>query len=216
MTLISYENVPIHETAEPLVDLSLFPFVLEPVYFQTGLSSNPKMYCRKTVANKLLRIQGKLEGRLCKIWDAWRPRSVQINIYMKFWNELSKKYPDWNEERLKKEVSVFVTDPTRSKKIPPHSTGGALDLTLVDSAGKELEMGTGFDHFGPEAAALFYDQRSDSKMIAENRRLLREAMLSEDFRFDNDEWWHFDFGNQLWALSKGKPSAPYGEKHSVE
>lgn len=72
-------------------------------------------------------------------------------------------------------------------------------------------MGTPFDHFGPEAATLFYEEIGRDPEVRKNRRLLRDAMESELFRFDDDEWWHFDFGNQLWAFKYGKAFCFYGE-----
>ena len=56
-------------------------------------------------------------------------------------------------------------------------------------------MGTGFDQFGPEAASSYFEEPGQDIKIRDNRRLLREAMLSEDFRPDVEEWWHYDFGN---------------------
>ena len=50
-------------------------------------------------------------------------------------------------------------------------------------------MGTQFDHFGPEAASLFYEQIGRDPEVRDNRRLLREAMLEEDFRYNDNEWW---------------------------
>ena len=69
----------------------------------------------------------------------------------------------------------------------------------------------GFDHFGPEAASLFYEINNIDDQVRTNRKLLRDAMVAEYFRFDDDEWWHFDYGNQLWAAALNKPYAIYGE-----
>ncbi len=134
---------------------------------------------------------------------------------MKYWKELATQHPDWTEERLKLEVGRFVTAATNPKRIPPHATGGAIDLTLVDKRGNEIEMGTGFDHFGPEAASLYFEKDNQDPVISANRKLLREAMQSEGFRIDDDEWWHYDYGNQLWAAALNQEFAVYGEKVSA-
>ena len=63
-------------------------------------------------------------------------------------------------------------------------------------------MGTIFDSFEPMAASLYFEEEGRDPQIRENRRLLREAMSAEDFRFDEFEWWHFDFGNQYGQLQK--------------
>ncbi len=211
MTLISFEDVLIKEINEPLVDLDDYDFVLESSYYNQGLSQDKKLYLRKGVVDKLVEIQTKLSDYKFKIWDGCRSRDVQNNIYQKFWTELKMKHPEWDDDRLKHEVGVFVTDPSKSERIPPHATGGAVDLTLVDSQGNELDMGTDFDFFGPEAASLYYESHSDNETVKANRKLLRESMIAAGFRSDTDEWWHFDYGNQIWAAELNKPCAIYGE-----
>ena len=76
-------------------------------------------------------------------------------------------------------------------------------------------MGTGFDYFGPEAAALYYEDIEGHEPIRENRRLLRRVLVDAGFRFDEDEWWHFDYGNQIWASALNKSKAIYGEVKMV-
>lgn len=211
MTNAIYEILPVKENNEPLIDLAKFDFILEPSYFNQGLANENRMFLREGVVKKLALIQRKLKIYQFKIWDGFRSRTVQNNIYRKFWNEMKTKHPDWNDDRLKIEVGVFVTAANDITRIPPHASGGAVDLTLVDLAGKELAMGTEFDHFGPEAHSAFYDEHNLDLKIRKNRTMLREAMMAEGFSQYSDEWWHFDYGNQLWAFTLNKPCAFYGE-----
>jgi zinc D-Ala-D-Ala dipeptidase len=106
-------------------------------------------------------------------------------------------------------MAIYVAPPSQCI-IPPHSTGGAVDLTLVDHRGYEFDMGTDFDYFGAEAGSLFFEQEGRDTKIRDNRRLLRNAMIAEDFRFDEFEW-HFDFGNQIWAAARDRSYAIYAE-----
>ena len=211
MTLIAYESIPIRESLELLVDLSKFDFVLDPVYFKQGLSDEPRMFLRELAAQKLAAAQKHLGVYRFKIWDGFRSRGVQNRIYENFWKELAMKHPDWDSRKLTEEVGLFVTDAKNPKRIPPHTTGGTVDLTLVDENGVELEMGTAFDHFGPEAASMFFEENDSSPRVKENRRLLCESMISQGFAVDKDQWWHFDYGNQKWAFQLRKPYAIYGE-----
>lgn len=211
MANLSYESIPIQDNGDPLVDLSAYPFILEPQYYNRGLSGSPRLFARKGVAEKLVGIQNKLHKMVFKIWDPWRSREVQNNIYQTFWRELQTEHPDWDDEKLREEVGIFASDANDPHTIPPHATGGAVDLTLVDSDGRELNMGTGFDHFGPEAQISYFDDTKPVAEVSANRRLLREAMLEEDFSYYDDEWWHFDYGNQFWAAFKGYEVAIYGE-----
>lgn len=211
MTLVAYTTIPIQENNEPLVELSKFGILADPKYFQQGLSGDSRILLREGIGQKLQNIQRNLGKLQLKVWDIYRSRDVQNNIYQKYWNELSQENPDWNEEKLKLEVGKFISPPYQTDRIPPHATGGAVDLTLADENGNDLEMGTEFDYFGNEASTFFYEIYQIKPQVAENRRILCEAMLSEGFTLDQDEWWHFDYGSQIWALKKGKEFAIYGE-----
>ena len=80
----------------------------------------------------------------------------------------------------------FVANP---KKGSIHNRGGAVDITLVDSLGIELNMGTKFDFFGIEASHNYSDF---SEEILNNRKLLKEIMLLNNFQSFDSEWWHYN------------------------
>jgi len=111
------------------------------------------------------------KGYRIKIFDCYRP----IDVQKKMWEIVS------NPE--------YVADP---KKGSIHNRGGAVDITLVDESGKELDMGTTFDFFGPEAAHE-YDKLPDD--VKKNRRLLRRIMTRNGFRIFESEWWHYNLKN---------------------
>ena len=211
MSLIPFEPIPIKDNGELLVNLAGLGFFLEPVYFKQELSNDNRLFLRKSVVDKLIRIQDSFKIYKFKIWDGYRSRDIQNKIYEKYWTEQKLKHPDWDSEELKIEVGKFVSDAKNLSRIPPHATGGTVDLTLTDSSGKELEMGTVFDYFGPEAASLYFEENNINNHIRDNRRILRQVMTEEDFRVDPDEWWHFDYGNQQWAYALKRPYAFYGE-----
>ena len=108
------------------------------------------------------------QGYRIKLFDCYRP----LDIQKKMWTIVSNP--------------SYVADP---KKGSIHNRGGAVDLTLVDENGVELDMGTGFDHFGPEAAHN-YDQTSEE--VKRNRKFLRNTMTSFGFRIFESEWWHYN------------------------
>jgi D-alanyl-D-alanine dipeptidase len=116
------------------------------------------------------------------VLDALRPQRVQQQL----WDAL-----DGTGLRL------YLADPARGSI---HSYGMALDLTLVDATGRELDMGTGFDdmtelsHPALEEGFLLAGQLSDEQVA--NRRLLRAAMLQAGFLAIRTEWWHFDCGDR--------------------
>jgi len=131
---------------------------------------SPRGLLRESVAQRLVRVQNALRprGLSLKVWDAYRPASVQ----KKMWKIL----PD---ER-------YVASPVRGSK---HSRGAAVDVTLVDRSGKELDMGTGFDDFSPRA---FPNSPEVSSEARKHRRVLRNAMAREGFTQLSTEWWHFE------------------------
>jgi D-alanyl-D-alanine dipeptidase len=127
-------------------------------------------FLRKSTAFKLNQVQKKLEEMNLglKVWDCYRPLAVQRI----FWAIL----PD---ER-------FVADPKTGSR---HNRASAVDLTLVDSQGKELQMPTGFDDFSSRADhgyQLLPDQ------VIRNRELLKELMEKAGFIPLPEEWWHYD------------------------
>ncbi len=211
MSIASYQTIPIQENNEPLVDLSSFDFILDPIYFNRGFTTNQRMFLRVGVAKKLQEIQKDLKIYKFKIWDGFRPREVQNTLYKSTWEEFKLKHPEWDENKLAIEVGTFVTPPHEPGRIPPHATGGAVDLTLVDQVGKELDMGTDFDYFGPEASPLYFEENAINETVRKNRKIFREAMLAIGFMQYPEEWWHFDYGDQLWAMKSGAPLAIYGE-----
>lgn len=111
------------------------------------------------------------KGYRIKLYDCYRPLAIQ----KKMW----KIVPDAN----------YVANP---KKGSIHNKGGAVDITLVDSLGVELNMGTTFDFFG-EAAGHNYTNFSEE--ILANRKFLKEIMLQHNFKSFDSEWWHYNLNN---------------------
>jgi zinc D-Ala-D-Ala dipeptidase len=108
------------------------------------------------------------KGYRIKIFDCYRPLDIQKKMF-----ELVPN-PD------------YVANP---KKGSIHNRGGAVDLTLVDEDGIELDMGTTFDFFGPESSHTYPNV---SKKIKKNRAFLKEIMIKNNFKPLNSEWWHYN------------------------
>lgn len=126
---------------------------------------------RRNVAEQLVKVHHSLcNMRLgLKIWDAYRPLSVQ----KKMW----EKIPD----------PRYVADPARGSN---HNRGAAVDVTLVDAKGNEVEMPTEFDDFSQRARSDYPDASERAK---QNRELLQRAMISHGFLTISSEWWHFNY-----------------------
>ena len=79
----------------------------------------------------------------------------------------------------------YVEDPVLGSA---HNRGSAVDVTLVDSDGRELDMGTAFDVFSESSSPHYFGFPYE---ILSNRFLLKGIMEKHGFRQSNSEWWHF-------------------------
>lgn len=215
MSRLDFGHIPITECNEPLVRLTDREFLLEPKYFEWKVSPIAEMYLREGVVQRLLSAKKELpKGYTFKLWDCFRPLAVQQALFEQCKSDVAAKHPTWTAEQIYQEARKFIAVPDKAGEIPPHNTGGTVDLTLVNDDGEELNMGTDFDEFSECAHPLYFHELSgrsvEEEAIIRNRDMLTSAMVSAGFRPDTDEWWHFDYGNQLWALETGKPAAIYG------
>ncbi|MFT3818955.1 MAG: M15 family metallopeptidase [Rubrivivax sp.] len=81
-----------------------------------------------------------------------------------------------------------------------HSFGMAVDITLADAQGRELDMGTPFDDTTERSHPALEHRHAAAGLLSEmqlsNRRLLRTALLQAGWQAIDTEWWHFDFGDR--------------------
>lgn len=121
-------------------------------------------------------------GHRLLVLDALRPQRVQEQL----WAALEGT-----------DLRMYLADPARGSI---HSFGMALDLTIVDESGNELDMGSGFDELSershPALEARMLEAGEIMPHHVENRELLRGAMFQAGFVGINSEWWHFDCGNR--------------------
>jgi D-alanyl-D-alanine dipeptidase len=103
-----------------------------------------------------------------KLFDCYRPLDIQKKMWMIVSNP------------------AYVADPAKGSI---HNRGGAVDITLVDKNGKELDMGTKFDFFGTEASHSYMKFPQNVKY---NRQLLKKIMTANEFNSFDSEWWHYN------------------------
>lgn len=126
---------------------------------------------RKETGAKLIKANEELKklGYTLKVWDAYRPPYVQKIL--------------WNVTPDKK----FVANPYNGGS--KHNRGSAVDVTLVDIRGKEVDMPTKFDDFSSRA---FRSNKNVSKEVKEHLELLTNTMKKCGFTTISSEWWHYD------------------------
>ncbi len=158
---------------------------------------------RETVARKLTQAADKLPPEYSiLIFDALRPLSVQRAIYEDFRARFLREKPGISEEELEQLLSDFVAKPVkRSERPAPHTTGGAVDLTLCKD-GLPLDMGTGFDDLTALAHTDWFEYSCPPLLepVRDNRRLLYNLMTSVGFVNYACEWWHYAYGERQWAM----------------
>lgn len=139
----------------------------------TGKTLYPSPTCVLTrgTLDKLIKANNIVlkQGYRIKIWDAYRPLSVQKIMW--------EVTPNKN----------YVANPYRSAS--KHNRGAAVDVTLVDKDGKELNMPTGFDNFTAAASPSYKGMSQEQR---KNLNILSSAMTSAGFTPLSHEWWHFD------------------------
>ncbi|MCA0959839.1 M15 family metallopeptidase [Muricauda ruestringensis] len=130
----------------------------------------PECYTRAKTAKALIRANKDFmeKGVKIKFFDCYRPNSVQY----KMWEIVPNPQ--------------YVANPDKGSI---HNKGGAVDITLVDLEGKELDMGTDFDYFGKKA---YHDNMDLPQEILDNRKLLKETMEAHGFWSIRTEWWHYN------------------------
>lgn len=212
---------------EPLIDSRTLGLAGENFYFSPNNppywrridGAIPDLLVRQSVGEKLAAVNARLNaaGLELFLFDAYRPRAVQAYFH-DVWTpaELQRRDPSLTGAALLAEVETYWAAPTDDPMFPaPHSTGAAVDLSVRLIGGDFLWMGSIFD----DATALAHRDRfetadsalafSDEEARA-NRRLLHWAMTEEGFAGHPDEWWHFSWGDQLWAAITGAKAAHYG------
>jgi len=126
---------------------------------------------QKNTLKKLIKANEKFlkMGLRIKIWDAYRPLSTQ-----KFFFDLIQ-----NED--------FVANPYKGQG-SVHSSGFAVDITLVDMNGEEIEMPTDFDDFTNKASR---NSTEMTKKASKNLSILTEILTENGFDTIESEWWHY-------------------------
>lgn len=214
---------------EPLVDanasgiagVSHYAMPRNPPYYAAVPGATPHIRLRQGVIERLIKVNERLAtaGIELFIFDGWRPRAVQKYFHDKWIpREILKRNPKLTKEQVREETERYWAAPTTDPKSPaPHATGGAVDLTLRwRENGEHLWMGSIFDDASPIARADHFERLksgafafSDEEARA-NRRLLHWLMSEAGFAPNPGEWWHFSYGELMWAKLNDAPHAFYG------
>lgn len=224
-----YHDIPIDPQdpryGEGLVDARKSGLAGENYYSRTDGGNLPyghpvagairELWCRRTIVTMLQNVNERLaaEGLELFVWDAYRPIACQRGLWNFFSARVRDEMPGAGEEQVSIHVRQYVSDPRRFDEKNPatwpvHATGGAVDVTLRDARTGDLaDMGAHFDEMSPVSHTDHFERLFKSHAIAgtdirlRNRRLLYWAMRDEGFTNYPYEFWHFDYGDQMYVMS---------------
>lgn len=201
--------VPVAEDGDPLVDLRTMPDLTLDDRQADPAGAYARL--RRAVADRLVVAQQALPpGVRLLIVEGYRPVAAQQAIFTRYQDELHRRHPEWTAQRLHRETSKFVSPVA----VAPHLTGGAVDLTLCDTGGAELDLGTAVDATPEDSAnACYTAARGVSAAARRHRRILVAALRSAGLVNYPTEWWHWSYGDRYWALLTGAPHARFGPVH---
>lgn len=202
------KRVPIRENGEPMVDFSIVCpelVIASPVYRYTRAT-----LVRATIAKMLNRAAEAIpRGYRLGILEGWRPNYIQRRMYLTQWIRFKQLHPDWSDLQLRRVVNRF-THPHDAKAPPPHASGGAVDVMLVDADGQRLDHSSPYKVFDPKNYS--HDCPGLSDIARKHRQILREAMLHGGMTNYPSEYWHWSYGDQGWAYrgshAPGVPLSP--------
>ncbi len=208
LSIKDWQRVVIEENAEPLME------VRDSECLKVGLikkSYESSFFVRKTVAEKLYEVSKRLPtGIKLALIEGWRSIKSQQESWDSKFNKLKIENPEWSDEEIEKQVRLVMAKPS---PLANHHCGGAVDVTLVYNDGTFVDMGSPYP--GVAMSAEWYKK---FKMLSEeiteeqktNRKILRDAMETEEFVWYPGEWWHYCFGDRMWAVYSNQEKCFYG------
>ncbi|MEV7157043.1 M15 family metallopeptidase [Streptomyces misionensis] len=197
--------IPVKECGEDLVDVRAHGLTVDDrKRDETGAWA----HVRQGVLARLLHAQSLLPtGVLLLFVEGFRPPALQRTYFEEYAAELARAHPDWQAAELRDATSRFVSPP----EIAPHSAGAAVDVTLIDHQGRELDLGTRVNASPEESdGACYTDAPGLSVRARTNRATLSGALSAAGLINYGTEWWHWSAGDRYWALQTQHPAAHYG------
>jgi zinc D-Ala-D-Ala dipeptidase len=197
-------KLPLNDNGEPLVDL-------RDVCPTLALKAGCLPYVREQVADKLNTAARSLPaGHQFQISTALRTIEMQSELYWTNFEKLKTERPELPLSALRRRTNKYFAPPDYPAP-PGHTTGAAIDLTIRGADGEPLPMTDPYEEGEGrswEVAATFTTKISVKAQ--QNRLLLIETLFAVGFSNCRDEWWHWSYGDNAWAVRMGKNTAFYG------
>lgn len=212
-----YHQIAIVDCGESLVPIpaETFALLLPHPYEKLGApyGNQSPFYLRQTVLDRLIAAQTLLQssrpGWKIQVFDAYRPIAVQQFMVDYTFQELvqaqnlkAEQLTEPQRQEILAQVYEFWAVPNPDPAMPPpHSTGAAIDVTLVNEVGQPVDMGSPIDEVSPRSYPNYFADRPEAaaQTCHRHRQLLNQVMTENGFQRHPNEWWHFCCGDQMWA-----------------
>ena len=184
-----------HENFDPLVDFLPHKHII----FNEETLEEPNLI-RKEVLFKLYKIADKLpDGVNLKIYKTFRSRIKMSENFESVIAQIVAENPGIGRHESMKLAKFKTDDPKGSTG--GHETGGAVDVALCNDKGEDFDYGTKFHEYND---STFTYNSHITKVQRDNRKKLIKIMKKQGFVNFPGEWWHFSYGDRMWAAYKGK------------
>ncbi|MBP2702743.1 M15 family metallopeptidase [Microbispora sp. RL4-1S] len=196
--------IPVAECGEPLRD------VREVLRVDRRLADPDGAFAH--LREGLLERLGEADRRLPSgvhlvVVEGYRPPVLQTRYFEEYKDELRGLFPEMSAQQLHTAASRYVSP----IEVAPHTAGAAVDLTLCDDDGVELDMGTAVNATPEQSDGACY---TASPLIGaearRNRETMRAALEPAGLVNYPTEWWHWSYGDRYWAMTTGADAAIYG------
>jgi D-alanyl-D-alanine dipeptidase len=208
-------SIPVQENHEPMIDLlSQTEITLGPSPEIENNTDYTKM--RQAVYEKLVFAQSLLPKNIkfC-LYEAYRSLALQKQLFETRKKMVEQAHPEKNPEEIFYETIRLVSPVINidgSINIPPHSTGAAVDVYLIDHNGEYLDMGIHPKDWllDVEGTVSKTTATQISDTAKNNRKMMSDVMTKAGFVNYFTEFWHWSYGDRYWAFQLNKPFAIYG------
>ncbi len=146
------------------------------------------------------------DGLRLQIVEAYRPIETQRLMFAHALERAHERFSDADEAKIQREAGRYSAPPDTITP-PPHITGGAVDLEIIDANGERLDFISPYEMMDHQQAAMH--ARGLSEIAERNRALLRSILEPTGLTNYADEWWHWSYGDNRWALRVGATNAIY-------
>ncbi|PWY54721.1 D-alanyl-D-alanine dipeptidase [Legionella qingyii] len=206
--------IPVIDNHDPMIDLMNHP---EISYGPSPEIPNNTDYTkmRKAVYEKLNQAQSLLPKglRFC-LYESYRSLALQKLLFDTRYGKVKNKHPEWSSEQIFTETTRLVSPVINldgSPNIPPHSTGAAIDVYLINEQGEAIDMGIHPKDWMEDLDGSLSLTASEiiTHEAKQNRKIMCHVLDTVGFVNYRNEYWHWSYGDRYWAYYKQQPYAFY-------